>query len=123
MPAHIVIAHDDVQFARAVAFALRLEDYDVATISDPMEALVALEQPKTIELLITRPGFHQPGKPNAIAIARMLRLKRPKLTILFIDDGEQPELVEGLGILIPSETTIGEILLLVQRQLDPPSES
>lgn len=57
MPAPIVIVHDDPQFLDRTATALRFAGFEAACFSGAMDALRALEEAVTIELLITRIRF------------------------------------------------------------------
>jgi hypothetical protein len=66
MPARIVIVHDEPEFAEA----------------NSMSGIDALEHAEHIELLIARVRFPS-GTPNGAALARMARLKRPGIKVLF----------------------------------------
>ena len=52
MPARIVVAHDDAEFAGNTVMALRAAGYDVAAFADSMSALFALEIAQRVEVLI-----------------------------------------------------------------------
>jgi hypothetical protein len=54
-----------------------------------MSALNALEHPVQIEILIIRVRFPS-GTPNGVALARMTRIKRPSVEVLFASFPERP---------------------------------
>jgi DNA-binding NtrC family response regulator len=118
VPARIVIVHDDPEFAEEVASALKRVGYDAVAFTDSMKALEALDDPKKIELLITRVRF-QPGKPNGVSLARMARQKRPRIKILFTALPEFAELVDGLGEFMPLPIELPALMAAVERLLAP----
>ena len=96
MPARIVLVHDDPEFSEPVLAKLRAAGYDVVAFSNSMAAIAVLEHPRLIELLITRVRFPA-GTPNGAALARMARLKRPGIKVLFTSFPEVQQHTEGLG--------------------------
>jgi hypothetical protein len=48
-----------------------------------MAALDAIEVGSRLRVLVTRVDFG-PGKPNGIALARMVRVKRPGTKVVFV---------------------------------------
>jgi DNA-binding NtrC family response regulator len=100
VPARIVLVHEDAQFVEKISSGLTLAGYHVATFTDSMDALAALEDSKTAELLISGVRFGL-GRPNGVSLARMARLKRPKIKILFTDPPEFAEHTEGVGDFMP----------------------
>jgi DNA-binding response OmpR family regulator len=88
MPARIVLAHDDADFLRKAAAAIRAAGYEVAAFDRSMAAVDALRNAQTVELLITRVNF-PPGSPHGVSLANMARRnmarsKIPNLKVLFI---------------------------------------
>ena len=117
MPATIVIVHDDPEFAEPALAGLRAAGYDVVAFLDSMSGIDALEHPKRIELLITRVRFPA-GTPNGAALARMARLKRPGIKVLFVSFPEVRQHTEGLGEFLPRPISTDELLETVGRMLD-----
>ena len=109
MPAPVVFVHDDPTFTEACATALRVEGYDVAAFTDPMLALDELDTASTVDLLITRVAY-APGKPNGLALARMARVKRPNIRIIFLAVPTAIEHIEGWGDFVQLPATPAEIL-------------
>src|SRR5215472_9476924 len=109
MPARIVFVHDDPEFLEPATAALRSAVHDVMTFSASMEALAALEESETVELLITRVRFPE-GTPHGIALARMGQSKRPGLKVIFTAREDMEEFTEGLGELIPHPVNIPDLV-------------
>ena len=74
---------------RAAVTALRADFLDVIGFDNPMAALNAIEDDTRIRVLITRVAFG-PGKLNGVALARMVRVKRPGTKVVFVARTEHP---------------------------------
>jgi DNA-binding NtrC family response regulator len=116
MPARIVVVHDDPEFIENTVTALLSDGHEVRAFTDPMSALDALEEAQRVEVLITRVLF-PPGQPNGVALARMARLKRPGVKIIFAALPETREHTEGLGEFLPAPADPMEIAALVGKML------
>jgi DNA-binding NtrC family response regulator len=117
MPAQIVLVHDEPEFAETTLAALKGAGYDAIAIMDSMSGINALEDAEHIELLITRVRFPS-GTPNGAALARMARLKRPGVKVLFAASAEVQVYTEGLGEFLPRPLSTDELLETVGRMLD-----
>ena len=116
MPARIVLAHSDPQFLSDMLCGLRSSGYDVVGFPDSNGALTALEAAERVEILVTRVVFAQ-GTPHGVALARMARIRRPGIKILFI---VRPELVshtEGVGTALLIPVTADEVVAKVIEML------
>jgi len=118
MPATIVIVHDEAQFVEPLVNSLRAAEYAVTTFPDALAAMHALEDAKTIELLVTRIEF-PPGRSNGAALANMARVKRPSIKVLFIADLEHRKAVSDLGELIHSSASPEMVAAEAIRLLSP----
>src|SRR5262245_1346735 len=104
MPAQIVIALNDITLANRVATELSARGYDTIAFSDPMAALNELEDARRLQLLIASVDFGA-GRPNGVTLARMAKLKRPRMMAIFLGLPEMLVHTEGLGkLLLPSVT-------------------
>src|SRR6187551_3599868 len=74
MPAAVLVVHDDQNIRDLAVSALRAVFLDAIGFDDPMVALDAIEASSRVRVLVTRVAFG-PGKPNGVALARMVRLK------------------------------------------------
>lgn len=118
MPARVVVVHDDPDFAIAATVALTLAGYSVAAFIDPLAALDVLEATQSVEVLITRVEF-PPGKSNGIALARIVRTRRPGVRVLFIASQDLREFGGGLGEFLPMSTDPASVAEVVARLLSP----
>jgi DNA-binding NtrC family response regulator len=115
MPARVVVVHDDPTFADPLA-ALLGAGQDVALFTDPMAALDALDTARTIEVLVTRVLF-APGQPNGIALARMARIKRPGIRVLFVALPEFARDAADLGTFMAYPVSVADVAETVGRLL------
>jgi DNA-binding NtrC family response regulator len=108
-----MLLHDDPKFIEGAAAALRLAGHHVATFVQPLDALNALET-EHFELLITRVRFPI-GQPNGVALARMARIKRPSIKVVFTVAAENVEYTEGLGEAVTAPIDVSELVATVAR--------
>ena len=108
MPARIVVVHDEPEFADPLAAMLGAAGQDVAVFADPMAALHALDTAQTIEVLVTRVRF-APGQPNGFALARMARIKRPGIRVLFVARPEFAGDAAGLGMFMAHPVSVADV--------------
>jgi DNA-binding NtrC family response regulator len=109
MPARIVVVMDEPGFAEKAAEQLAAAGYDAIALADSMVALDALEDAVRIELLITSFGY-RPGRPNGIALARIARLKRPKIKVIFVGEPQLVHYTAGLGAFLQSPVTVSQLV-------------
>ena len=100
MPARIVVVVDEVGFAERTAGILRERGCEAMALPDSMVALEVLESAERIELLITSMD-HGDGKPNGLALARMARVRRPGIKVLFVAEPGMERYTAGLGEMLP----------------------
>src|SRR5690242_12595613 len=79
---HILLVDDDEAFSYSASKALQNAGFNVLTASDHRLALQILEGPQTLDLLIT--DLVMPDRVNGFALARMARIKRIGLRILYV---------------------------------------
>jgi two-component system, OmpR family, response regulator len=122
MPARVVLVHDEPGFVDELATALRSAGHRVATFPDPLAAWGALEAAQLTEVLVTRVEF-QAGKSNGIALARMARMKRPDICILFTALPEYVADTKGVGVFMPLPVSVPEVVATVERLLKHDGEN
>jgi DNA-binding NtrC family response regulator len=116
MPARIVVVHDDPQFIEDMMAALRAASHDVRAYTDTMSAIEAFETAKQLEVLVTRVIFPA-GQPNGVALARMARVKRPGVKVLFAAIPEMRKHTEGVGEFLPAPVDPATIVARVAEML------
>ena len=113
MPAPVVLVHNDPEFLETTKASLEAAGFVVASFSNPMLALTALETPHTVNLLITG-TFFGPGQPNAVSLTRVVRSRRPNVQAVFIGEPEVEEFVDGLGVFVSAPVDPDQLLVLAR---------
>lgn len=81
-PARILFVDDDEAFSYAAARGLRAAGFVVSLAPDHRLALQILESRQPLDLLIT--DIVMPGHVNGFALARMARMRRLDLKVLYM---------------------------------------
>jgi CheY-like chemotaxis protein len=105
----MLVVLDEPGFAERTAALLLDRGYEAMALVDPMVALEALEDAERIELLITSMD-HGDGKPNGIALARMARLRKPHIKVLFVAAPGMERYTAGLGELLPWPICVSDVV-------------
>jgi DNA-binding NtrC family response regulator len=100
MPALVLVAHDDAPTRELAVAALIAAGVTAVGFHDPMAALDAIETVSHVRVLVTRVDFGA-GKLNGVALARMVKGKRPGVQVLFLALPENREHAEGMGEFLP----------------------
>jgi DNA-binding NtrC family response regulator len=100
MPAPVLVAHDDKATRDLAVAALGAAGIETVGFDDPIAALDAIEANSRVRVLVTRVDFGT-GKLNGVALARMLRVKRPGAKILFLALPSNAHHTEGEGEFMP----------------------
>ena len=67
---------------------------------DPLAALAAIKASSRVRVLVTGVMFGT-GKLHGVALARMVRVKRPRTKVVFVAREEYAPHAEGLGVFLP----------------------
>jgi CheY-like chemotaxis protein len=78
----ILLVEDDEALRYAFARTLRGAGFRVLEAADTMAAIGILEGAAPVDLLVT--DVVMPGRPHGFALARMARLQRPGLKIVYL---------------------------------------
>jgi hypothetical protein len=110
MPARIVVMHDDLEFAAALA-----ESFGPAVVwfGDPVRALEALEAARSIAFLITRLQFTD-SQPVGLSLARLAMAARPDVRIVFTGLPEHRDYARGLGEFIPEPVNATHVGMVIE---------
>ena len=109
MPATVVLVHEDAVFRRTLAQAFAEKGLEVAAFSDALEAMMALENAHRVQILITQIDF-APGKSNGVALARMMRVRRTDAAAFFLGDQSLHVHAVDVGIALPAEIEVPELV-------------
>jgi CheY-like chemotaxis protein len=105
----ILVVDDDEAFREATAGVLRSAGYDVSAASGYRLALEILETDKPIDLLLV--DIVMPEGVNGLALARMARLRRPYLAVMYLSGYDIPGIErEALGHIIRKPVDDEELL-------------
>ena len=125
MATPIVVVHNDSDLRDLVVFSLRAAGHSVTGFQEPLAALDVIEADLGVRVLVTRINFGT-GKLNGVALARILRIKRPGVKTVFVGRPENAEHADGLGEFLPLPLNADHLTHVVGRLLsesegsDPP---
>ena len=121
MPAEVVVVLSDPSFAQNVVDFLLKLDIDAMQIDTSGAALDVLEGATRIELLVTSVDFGV-DQPNGVALARLARVKRPGIKVLFIGEPEHDYLFASLREVMHPPVTPQQVATVAFRILRPGSQ-
>jgi CheY-like chemotaxis protein len=93
-PSHILLVDDDEAYRTAAARALQNAGFNVVAVADYRDALSHLEGSDPIDLLIA--DIVMPNRVHGFALARMARMRRRNLKVLYMTAYDVPT-VEAVG--------------------------
>jgi DNA-binding NtrC family response regulator len=112
----ILLVDDDEVFRDATATLLRSVGHQVRTAPDHRLALEILERSDPVDLLIL--DIVMPDRVNGFALARMARLRRPELKVIYISGFDIPgAATEALGPIIRKPLDVDQLLDQIARIL------
>src|SRR5579872_3214860 len=117
MPAsrHILLVDDDPIFLVAMAEALRQSRYRVTTAEHFNEALNVLESDDKPDILVA--DIVMPRSINGVALARMARLRHPKVATVFITGYVVPELEQmSFGPLLRKPIEPAQLIAAIEAE-------
>jgi CheY-like chemotaxis protein len=94
---HILLVDDDEGFRYAAEKALRSAGFEIVAVPDYRGALETLESNQPLDLLLT--DIVMPDRVNGFALARMARMRRLDLKVLYLSAYD-----------VPSHEAIGKVL-------------
>jgi DNA-binding NtrC family response regulator len=108
---HVLIVEDDRSVRNTMCGALRDAGYAVSPYGSSHAALSALEGDHPAEILISAVRM-PPGQPHGFALARMARIRRPDIKIIYVT--AYPELAKEdsaaeLGPVIEKPFAVDEL--------------
>jgi CheY-like chemotaxis protein len=114
--AHILLVDDDPAFREAGKRVLGSAGFDVICAEDFRLVLEVLEGSQPVDLLLT--DIVMPQRVNGLALARMARMRRPALKILYLTGYDLPGAEkEALGTVLRKPIENDLLLAEVERAL------
>jgi CheY-like chemotaxis protein len=92
--AHILVVEDDATLGQALCKVLTHEGYGVVFASDFRSALEILEGDQQLDLLLV--DIVMPNSVNGLALARMARLRRRNLRVVYVSGYNIPGVEDEL---------------------------
>src|SRR4051812_36708555 len=105
----ILLADDDEPWRDATESFLTAAGYAVYTSPDYSGALRYIEDGHRVDLLVT--DIVMPGRINGIALARMVRMRRPHLPVVYVTGHDIPGFVADDGISLMRKPVVPDALL------------
>jgi DNA-binding NtrC family response regulator len=115
MPAPVLVVHNEFGTRELALASLRAAGREAIGFENPMTALDAIEADSRVRVLVTGVHFWQ-GTLNGIALARMVKVKRPGLQAIFVASLEDHPYTERVGEFL-SLPLDAQALVEVVRQL------
>ena len=116
----ILLVDDDEVFREAIAAVLQSAGYDVRLAPDFRLALQVLESSDPIDLFLV--DIVMPDRVNGLALARMARLRRPNIKVVYISGYAIPGIEEeALGPIIRKPVDDERLLDQIDRILQTTS--
>lgn len=112
----ILLVEDDEAMRVSMAGLLKRAGYSVHLAPDYRLALSLLESGQPIDLMFT--DIVMPDRVNGLALARMARLRRPTIKLLYVTGYDIPGLAtEALGPILRKPVADEELLAAVRQLL------
>jgi CheY-like chemotaxis protein len=111
---HILLVDDEEGFRYAATKALRVAGFDVVSVPDYRGALQTLEGEQPLDLLVT--DIVMPDRVNGFALARMARMRRLDLKVLYLTAYDVPS-HEAIGKILRKPITPDELTAEVRLAL------
>jgi DNA-binding NtrC family response regulator len=115
----ILLVDGDEGFRYAAAESLEIAGFTVSTAPDCNEALDVLDSGLPVDLLVT--DIYFPSKVHGFALARMARMRRLGLKVLYITAFDVPE-AEAVGKILRKPLTNDQLVNEVRLALANESE-
>ena len=116
----ILVVDDDEAFCYVAGKVLRQAGHHVCLAPDHRLALQILESPQPLDLLIT--DLVMPGRVNGFALARMARMRRDDLKVLYMSAYDDLPVDEAMGKILrkpfPMEALPIEVALVLAEKDD-----
>jgi CheY-like chemotaxis protein len=112
----ILLVEDDRIFLRTLELVLKDAGCDVLAVSDYVPALKHLDSGERIDVLLT--DIVMPGRVNGLALARMARLRRPGLGVVYFTAYDIPGLEdEALGQILRKPFDSDQLFQAIRKEL------
>jgi hypothetical protein len=115
--APVALVHDDSNFLRETEAAFQSAGIETAVFQSSMIALAAIEDAKSVRVLVTRDNFSAACDPNGISLVLVARRRVPDLKAVFVCDGATEGLAADYGVALNESVAPEDLLKAVQELL------
>ena len=113
----VLLVEDDRVFLRTLELVLKDAGFDVIAVPDYIPALKHLDSCERIDLLLT--DIVMPDRVNGLALARMARMRRPGLGVIYFTAYDIPGAEdEALGRILRKPFDSDQLLRVIRQELD-----
>ena len=120
----VLLLENDRSAFDGTAGALRRANYGVVHATTAVDALDIVRSARRLDLLIA--AVQIPGQPSGFTVARMARLRRPELPVIYVGSAEQIDAKEAdraLGPVLPLSLSDEALIAAVTAAMEVPPES
>jgi CheY-like chemotaxis protein len=112
----ILLVEDDRVFLRTLELVLKEAGFDVLAASDYIPALKHLDSGERIDILVT--DIVMPDRVNGLALARMARMRRPNLGVIYFTAYDIPGAdEEAMGQILRKPFDSDQLLRAIEQEL------
>jgi CheY-like chemotaxis protein len=112
----IPLVEDDRVFLRTLELVLKEAGFDVLAASDYIPALKHLDSGERIDILVT--DIVMPDRVNGLALARMARMRRPNLGVIYFTAYDIPGAdEEAMGQILRKPFDSDQLLRAIEQEL------
>jgi len=116
MPAPVLVVHNQFDTRELALASLRAAGREAIGFENPMTALDAIEADSRVRVLVTGVDFGQ-GTLNGVALARMVKVKRPGLQAVFVASLEDHPHTERVGEFLSLPLDAQDLVEVVRQLL------
>jgi CheY-like chemotaxis protein len=110
----MLVVEDDDPTRYAISKTLEAAGYEVAQAHDFRDALPILEGKGRVDLLLVDLGI--PGV-NGFALARMARMRRPEIKIVYVTGDDDIPVTEAMGPILRKPVDPETLIATIRREL------
>ncbi len=115
MPAPIIVVLPELDARQRALGTLRAAGHEVVAFADPIDALKTVENDGRARVLVVAIDFG-PGTLNGLALALMLRYRRPTIKAVFVGSAEDGHHAAAEGVFLRRPLNPTALLDAVERQ-------
>ena len=113
MPAQVVIVHEDDVFRSRAVGAVAGQGYSVTAFHDALDAMLALEDARALEVLVTSLHFAE-GRSNGIALASMAKTRKRDSRAIFIVESQVDAALVSDEVVLFAPVSLSDLVTAIR---------